>query len=269
MTIITLSKGACSNGESIATKVAERLGYRSISREVVLEASQDYHIPEDRLARALHDAPSLIDRITYEKQQSLVYVTAKLLRWLQRDNVVYHGLGGHFFASDVSHHLRVRILARMEDRVTAQMGRLHISRKKALSLLENEDRERRAWSRDLYGVDTFDMQLYDLVINLDRLRVEDAVDLVCETAGRPQFQATAESLEAVVSLALAAEAKALLARDFPGCDVHAEREDLEVTVRLSPHREKAEAASKIESILCSLPAVEGVQVNIIPATLFG
>ncbi len=269
MTIISISRGACSKGESIAIRVAERLGFCSVSREVIFEASRDFQIPENKLARAFHDAPSLMERLTYEKQQYMVYVTARILRWLQGDNVVYHGLAGHFFASNICHHLRVRVLSRMEDRISALTGQLQIPRKKALVILEKEDSMRRAWSRDLYGVDTFDMRLYDLVINLDRLLSEDAVDLICETACRSQFQSTSESLEAVASLAFAAEAKALLARDYPGCDVYAEGEDLEVTVRLSSHAEKAVVISKIESILCTLPAVACVQVNVIPATLFG
>ena len=34
-----------------------------------------------------------------------------------KDNVVYHGLAGQFLVAGVSHVLKVRIMAEMEDRV--------------------------------------------------------------------------------------------------------------------------------------------------------
>ena len=39
MSIITISRGSSSMGKAVAEKVAERLGYHLISREVLLDAS--------------------------------------------------------------------------------------------------------------------------------------------------------------------------------------------------------------------------------------
>jgi hypothetical protein len=58
MTIITISKGSYSRGEEVAEKLAEELNYKCISREILLEASEQFNIPEIKLVRAIHDAPS-------------------------------------------------------------------------------------------------------------------------------------------------------------------------------------------------------------------
>ena len=46
MAIVTISHGAYTGGGEIAGKVAANLNYRSVSREVLLEASQRYGIAE-------------------------------------------------------------------------------------------------------------------------------------------------------------------------------------------------------------------------------
>jgi cytidylate kinase len=85
---------------------------------------------------------------------------------LKEDNVVYHGLAGHFFVKDVPHALKVRILADMEDRIQLEMERTGIDADEARRMLEKDDEERRKWGQRLYGIDTSDPRLYDLVINV-------------------------------------------------------------------------------------------------------
>jgi hypothetical protein len=46
MTMITVSHAAFTCGSEIAQKVASNLNYRCVNREVLMEASQRYGIPE-------------------------------------------------------------------------------------------------------------------------------------------------------------------------------------------------------------------------------
>ena len=55
MSIITISRDSYSHGKEVAEKVAKKLGYESIARDIVLEAAGEFHIPEIKLKRALHD----------------------------------------------------------------------------------------------------------------------------------------------------------------------------------------------------------------------
>lgn len=80
MSIITISRGSYSRGETVATAVAEKLGYEWIAREVLLEASKEFNIPEVKLVRAIHDAPSILERFTYGKEKYVAYIQAAILK---------------------------------------------------------------------------------------------------------------------------------------------------------------------------------------------
>ncbi|MGE5310768.1 MAG: AAA family ATPase, partial [Nitrospirota bacterium] len=131
MAIITISRGSYSRGKGVAEKVAERLGYQCIGRDLLLAASEEFNIPEIKLIRAIHDAPSVLDRFTYGREKYIAFIQAALLRHFRRDNLVYHGLAGHFFVRGVSHVLKVRIISDLADRVKLEMEREKISEKEA------------------------------------------------------------------------------------------------------------------------------------------
>ena len=109
MSIITISRGSYSKGKEVAEKVAQRLGYKCISRDIILEASEEFNVPEIKLIRAIHDAPSILNSFTHEKEEYIAFIKLALLRYFHKDNVVYHGLAGHFFVKEISHVLKARI----------------------------------------------------------------------------------------------------------------------------------------------------------------
>lgn len=46
MAIITISRGSYHRGREVAETLAARLGYECVSREILLEASNEFNIPE-------------------------------------------------------------------------------------------------------------------------------------------------------------------------------------------------------------------------------
>ncbi len=202
MAIITISRGSYSNGKAVAEKVAHKLGYKCYAREVILEASNEFNIPEIKLVNAIHNAPSILERFSYGKEKFITYFQSALLKCLQRDNVVYHGLAGHFYVEGVSHVLKVRIIADLKDRIQIVMDREKISYESALALIKKDDLERRKWGQHLYGIDPSDPILYDLVIRVRNMTVDDVADVICHTAGLETFRTTFESQKAMEDLVL-------------------------------------------------------------------
>ncbi len=113
--IITISRGSYSRGKEVAEALAQRLGYECVSRDILLETCEEFSIPEIRLVKALHDAPSILERFGHGKERYISYFRAAFLNHMAKDNVVYHGLAGHFFLQDISHVFKVRIIAKMDD----------------------------------------------------------------------------------------------------------------------------------------------------------
>jgi len=259
--IITISRGSYSKGKEIAEKVAEKLGYRCLSRGLVQkEASEQYQIPEVALVRAVHDAPTILDRLGYKKQKYVACYQAVALKHFREDDVVYHGLAGHFLVQGVSHVLKVRILADMADRVRWEMEREHISEDEALRLLARDDEERRRWSQYLYGIDAWDPQSYDMVLHIKKLTVDDAVDLVCHTASFPQFQATDASRRKMDDLVVAASVRAALIDLKPDVEVSCDGGValVRTTVRLT---KEAALVEEIKRVAGAIPGVREVRVS--------
>ena len=211
MAVITISRGSYSRGKEIAEKVADRLGYECISRDLLLEVSKEHNIPELKLVHAIHDAPGILERLGRKEEKYIGFIKSALLNHLKADNVVYHGLAGHFFVKNVPHALKVRVLSDMEDRVRLEMERKNIDAEEARRILEKDDEERRKWSKRLYGIDTADPSLYDLVVHIKQLTVDDAVDMICDCVSKEHFKTTPESQRMIQDLALSADLhKALL-----------------------------------------------------------
>jgi cytidylate kinase len=210
--IITISRGSFSGGTVVAECVAEQLGYRLVSREILAAAAARYGIAEKTLAEALDRAPGLWERLGHERRLYLVYIQDALLDVAQQDNVVYHGHAGHLLLRGISHVLRVRLIAPSAFRIGAAMDQLRCSRDAAEAYVRRVDDERARWTRFLYGIDWNSSLLYDLVVNLDAMGVRGACSTIRSSAALPEFQPTAVSLKAVRDLALACRVKAALAR---------------------------------------------------------
>lgn len=258
MSIVTISRGSYSRGKETAEKLAAVLGYECLSREILLEASTEFNIPEIKLVRALHDAPGVLERFTHGKERYLCYLRSALLNRVVSDDVVYHGLAGHYFLRDVPHVLKVRILADMEDRVREEMARENVPCEEARSVLKKDDEERRKWGVQVYGVDTWDPTLYDIVLHIGRITVDDAVDLLRTAVRRPAFQRTAASQKILNDLALAARVRGNLITLAPRIDVRA---DDGVVVVTAPSLPTARAAEEIRRLAGAVEGVQEVRVN--------
>src|SRR5512143_2794460 len=159
MSIIIISRGSYHRGSEVAQRAARELGYECISREVLLEASKLFDIPELKLTHAIQDAPSLLERFGRDRKKYIAYIRTALLRRVQMDNVVYHGFAGHFFLQGIPAVLKVRIFADLEERVRDEMSRETVNAEQARQTVVKDDEERRKWALSLYGMDTADPAL--------------------------------------------------------------------------------------------------------------
>ncbi|MBW1780033.1 MAG: cytidylate kinase-like family protein [Deltaproteobacteria bacterium] len=222
MAIITISRGSYSKGKDVAEKVAAQLEYGCVSREVILETSDRYHIPELKMIKAIHDAPSILERLGHSRRVFMAYYQSALTRRVRKDDIVYHGLAGHLLLSGVPHVLKVRIIADLADRVHDEMRREGIGEQEARSLILRDDQERRKWTQSLYGADPWDSSLYDLVIHIHKFSVADAVAFICQAAGLDPFRTTRESQQKMDDLDLASQVKAALVDPYQDIGVTSE-----------------------------------------------
>lgn len=213
MSIITISRGTFSGGEALATGLAERLGYRCLSREVLLEAAWGYGVSVDKLDAAMEKPPPLWERLIGKRTPYLTYVRAALCDQALEGRLVYHGYVGHMVLPGVSHVLRVRAIADLDYRIQAAMRHQGLAHKDAVAYIERVDKERRQWARSAFDVEWDDPAHYDVVLNLSRMSVATACETVLRLTASAEFQPTDASMKALRDLTVGNRVAATLARD--------------------------------------------------------
>jgi cytidylate kinase len=260
MAIISISRGTFSGGQSLAECVAGEMGYRCLPRVALYQAVSRYGISEEMLSKAISEAPGLWNRWSSEKARYLACARAALINEVKNDNVVYHGLAGHFLLQGVPHVIKVRVIADMEFRIKAAMERGHLTRTDAIQFIKTVDEKRARWTRFLYHVDWADPSLYDIVINLNHISLSSACEVVRCTARLGQYKATPESQKITNDLVLSSHVRALIAADKNISDHDIEVEADAGVVTIGGTVEWAEDVDKIEKIVSAIPGV----VEVVP-----
>jgi hypothetical protein len=149
----------------------------------------------------------------------------------------------------------------MEDRIKNEMEREGISEEKAFNILKRDDEQREKWSTYLYGINTQDPSLYDLVIHINRLDTDDAVDIICNIVSSDKFKTTPQSQKNIDNLALAAEVKAALIDLKP--DIRVSASDGIVSVFTKAHEsEEKHLTSEMKKIAKDIPGVKDLKVSV-------
>lgn len=262
MSIISISRGSYYRGSEVAQKVADVLGYACISRDTILASSKDYDVPEIRVMHNFQYAVQTLERLSFGRERYINFISSSILHLLKKDRYVYHGLAGQFFLHEVGHVLKIRIIADMEERVSAEAERAGISRDDARLRLKTDDEERRKWALLLYGIDIVEPGLYDMVINISAMSVDNAVDLIARAVTFPCYQPTEKSIRKIHDLALTAEVKVALF-DFPTAGVFADEGRVHIHVK-APEDQAEAIAARIEAAVMGIEEVRSLNVAIAP-----
>jgi len=255
MAIITITRGAQSGGRKLAHRLAEKLGYSCLSREVVTTCARKYNIPEKDLYDKLIEAPSRWRKLSKEHTRYLTYIQCSLIDAAMQDNVIYHGYAGQLFLRGVSHALKVRLEAPLSDRVRAEMQEYHKDYEEALEYIKKVDAQRDRWVKFLYGEDWHDPSLYDLSINLKSISTDAACEMIALVIGSDQYKTTEKSLRRLHDLSLECEVKAAIVSDDKIWDqaISVDAYNSVVTLRGTVKNKKTrdaivDAASKVKNV---------------------
>lgn len=212
MAIITISRGTLRGAQALAECAAARLGYRCISRELVINAMEWYGEPMDVPREPEDQLSSLRSSLGGVPASYIDSFRAELCEYARGGNLVYHGYVGHLTLPNVP-VLRVRVVADMECRIDAAVRERGMTREAAATYIERADRERREWIRYLYGVEWDDITLYDVVFNLCHLSLDSACSTLVHMAQFDEFKQTPDSLKVIENLALGGRVSRMLSWD--------------------------------------------------------
>jgi cytidylate kinase len=208
MAIITIYQGASGSGEELAETVAQSLGYGCISREVLVEASLRYGIPEAKLNEIVDKSPSWWNRFIENLQPYRIALQAAFCEIAEGNDFVYHGHIGHELVPDVKHVVKVFLTAPMAMRVDQIKARHKLNDSAARRYIDEVDKARSRRLMAMFGTDWRDPSRFDLVLNLGRMSLGSMKRLILETVRLPEYQVTGISRQEFSDFALAARVHA-------------------------------------------------------------
>lgn len=265
MPLIAISSDAPAEGRAIAERVAQELGFALLGRELLADVAREHGLDQAELAKALDEPPGLLGMRARRRRELLTYIQSACLERMLADDMVCQGLAAHLYLVGVSHGLRVRVLQDPVKR-EADMGQ-EAGQDKARKMLERRDKDRRRWSQEAFGADETDPGMYDIVLSLATLERDQAVQIICEAAGYPKFQAMTYSRKCLADKALAANVRLALQQRFPNVRLQV-TDGIVVAQVPSLKRDQRKKQQTVREISSQVPGVTHVEVHVIN-DLFG
>lgn len=264
MAIVTISHAAFTGGSAIAEKVAAQLNYRCINREVLIEASQRYGIPEAKFTEVLETEGHWWERWLESVRLYRITLQAAMCEVAQDGKMVYHGRAGQELFPGVGHVLKVLTVASMDFRIDQVQQRQGMDTERARQYVKDLDRVRSRRLRSLFNVDWLDPLGYDLVINTTRTNVDTAAELIVAATKKPEFQPSPASEKALRDLTIAARVQAALVTSPKTRNIVLNVRNDEGRVAISGILADAELEKEIVRIAKAVPGVTDVVTDIEP-----
>lgn len=261
MSVITISRGSFSGGETLAECLSQELGYRCVDREVIVERAAAHGVSQEELRDALQKPPTLLERIQHKKYLYLVLIQAALIEEVRTGSVVYHGNAGHLLLKGGPPILRLRIIAPLEFRLKLAQDRLKLDRSEALDCVTRTDQDRRKWAQYLYGVDWADPANYDIVLNLEVMDIREACHTVSTLARQESFEFTSAYQAAMENLALASRVRTEMALNQATCHMEVEVTAKDHAVRISGSVSSIWEVEEVRLTAAAVPGVESVNLD--------
>jgi CheY-like chemotaxis protein len=232
MPIITIFSGAFCHEDPVVQEVIARTGYRQISDdEIVAEASRRSAMAESKIKRAFSSKTSVFNKFTLEKELSLAYIKLAVADLITTDNALITCFSGQLIPATISHTLRVCLIAPKKYRTAAAAEQQGISEKDAAKLVQRHEEDCSFWINSLFGKsDPWDPTLYDIVIPVDKMSVQDAAALIEDNAAKDIIQQTADSKQTLEDFRLAAETEAALVQQGHNVEVSAKNGAVVLTI---------------------------------------
>lgn len=196
MPVITVSRQFGSGGHTLAKIMADKLGYKFIYEEIIETLAEKANVSTasikafesegvDGLKNAGRLSPKrFIQRIfdsqrKYMDGETYVRLLSEIIpRLAERGDIVFVGRGAQFILKDRLDTLHILCVAEKADRVRFMQEHYNLSAADAESAVTRQSKRRMKLLKLFHHEDYDQPYYYDLVLNLSRLSMDQAVSLV-------------------------------------------------------------------------------------------
>jgi cytidylate kinase len=201
--VITINRELGSGGRSVGKKLAERLGVKFYDKAVIKALKEKYHLTAEEIEKlkgqkegwwaefqrkvvpfAEIDTPyssSMGNEPEIITTEEVFKAETEIIKGITADeSCVITGRSAFFVLKNNPNNLSVLIQAPMEQRIQRVMKRQDLARNMAIKVINQVDERRENYVQKFCGTSRYDTRNYDLVISMEHLKEDDAVDIIMD-----------------------------------------------------------------------------------------
>lgn len=199
MAVITISRQFGAGGRTLGRMIADQLGYTFADNLIVTRIAEAARVAphwvetEEKeagtnLSRIISKMVSkvVVDKIVKEEQGYLDeqlyldYLVVIIAQIAEEGNAVILGRGAQYILSDHPDTYHILLTDKFENRVKFMEKHYNYSTSEAIKIVKNEDKRRLNLYRKIGKTDYDDPLLYHLVLNMSKVSLEKAKQLIIE-----------------------------------------------------------------------------------------
>ena len=178
MAVITISREPGTGGEEIAARLAGKLGFLLVDKHRLSELWREIDLDESKLFRVDEDIPSEAQLLDDETEAFIRVVPDLLVQLAEEHDLVVIGRGSQGLFRNSPGTLHVRIVGSRKFRIQQLQSHEGLSAREARRRLKQLEDQRSRYIRFLYRLKWTDPYFYDLVLRMDHLSIEQALNVL-------------------------------------------------------------------------------------------
>ena len=215
MPLVAMTREMGSLGKDVAAAISARLGKPVIHHEIIDHLANKMRLRKSHVIRFLDGKANMWERLTTDQTSMAIFTADETLALAESDDVaVIRGWGSAHLLRPVRHVICVRVCAPLKVRVRRMMERINTDDEDFVTNeIKLSEEAHAAITLRHFGVNWQDSEQYDLVLNTERVSVDECADEVMTLITKPQFRETSQSRQMLKNLALESHVRAALRAD--------------------------------------------------------
>ena len=198
MAVITISRQYGAGGKTLGKMIADKFGYTFADSEIIKMVAEmanvSTHFVETvekeaggKFSKFIQKTVSkpLVDRVLkdergyIDEEIYLDYLVLIISQMADDGDVVILGRGSQYILNDHPDAYHILLIDEFENRVQFMMANYELSKSRATQVVRSEDKRRKNLYQKLRKSDYDNPFLYHLVLNMSKVNLEQALQLVC------------------------------------------------------------------------------------------
>ena len=194
--VITINRELGSGGRTVGRKLAERLGVEYYDKALIKALQERYGLSVEQIEKIKGQEQGwwaeFKRKMTFSEEEynlnqmgieseSVFRAEIEFLKSIAKEeSCVIAGRSGFYIFRDHPNHLSIFIQASMLSRVARVAREQNMSKEEARMTIEKIDQMRENYIKEQTGLSRYDTRHYQLVLSMDELTEDDAVDVIME-----------------------------------------------------------------------------------------